>query len=331
MELPNNMASLTETIAKLPQQKIAQVVIILMLAYIAYLGAQITWMLVPEPATNNTASRLPGGNNASQEKRNVSVSKIQALNLFGEYNSQAVQEEVIEIEDAPQTRLNLTLTGVVASSDNKNSAAIIEHQSSQETYGIGDLITGTRATLEQVHNDRVLIKQSGRMETLMLDGFDYEQGKGGKNKTFRAKPVSSGSKSKKNSKADRQSRQKSKGSTTSAKLLDQRNNRQLSKSVTNLRDDLAQDPGKITDYLKISPKRKNGSVTGYRLMPGKNPEFFQNSGLKSGDVAVQMNGFDLTVPSDAAQALRALKQEREVALLIDRNGEMTEILFRIDN
>ena len=83
---------------------------------------------------------------------------------------------MVEIEDAPQTRLNLTLTGVVASSNRENAAAIIEHQSSQETYGIGDLITGTRATLEQVHNDRVLIKQSGRLETLMLDGFEYEQG-----------------------------------------------------------------------------------------------------------------------------------------------------------
>ncbi|WDE14673.1 type II secretion system protein GspC [Thalassomonas haliotis] len=313
------MASLNETIAKLPQQRIAQVIIILMLAYIAYLGAQITWMLVPEPAANNTATRLSGANKVSQEKQTVSVSKIQALNLFGEYNSQAVEEEVIEIEDAPETRLNLTLTGVVASSNSNNAAAIIEHQSSQETYGIGDLITGTRATLEQVHNDRVLIKQSGRLETLMLDGFDYEQGKGGKSKAFRAKPVTSRNKS------------KPKSSRMSAKRLDQRDNRQLSKSVTSLRNDITQDPGKITDYLKISPKRENGSVTGYRLMPGKNPGFFQSSGLKSGDVAVQMNGFDLTVPSDAAQALRALKQEREVALLIDRNGEMTEILFRIDN
>ncbi|WP_044834273.1 type II secretion system protein GspC [Thalassomonas actiniarum] len=330
MELPNNMASLTETIAKLPQQRIAQAVIILMLAYIAYLGAQITWMLVPEPAANNTATSVPGGNNVSQEKQNISVSKIQALNLFGEYNSQAVEEEVIEIEDAPETRLNLTLTGVVASNKSDNAAAIIEHQSSQETYGIGDLITGTRATLEQVHNDRVLIKQSGRLETLMLDGFDYEQGKGGKTKAFRAKPVTSKNKSKAKSSRTK-SREKSKGAKTSAKRVDQRDNRQLSKSVTSLRNDITEDPGKITDYLKISPKRENGSVTGYRLMPGKNPEFFQNSGLKSGDVAVQMNGFDLTVPSDAAQALRALKQEREVALLIDRNGEMTEILFRIDN
>jgi general secretion pathway protein C len=70
---------------------------------------------------------------------------------------------------------------------------------------------------------------------------------------------------------------------------------------------------------------------GYQLMPGKNPEFFKSSGLKSGDVAIQMNGYDLSQPSEAAQALRALKQEREVSLLLDRNGDITEILFSIDN
>jgi general secretion pathway protein C len=65
------------------------------------------------------------------------------------------------------------------------------------------------------------------------------------------------------------------------------------------------------------------------LLPGKNADFFQNSGLKSGDIAIQMNGYDLTVPSEAAQALAALKQDKEVSLLIDRNGELNEILFSI--
>ena len=42
-----------------------------------------------------------------------------------------------------------------------------------------------------------------------------------------------------------------------------------------------------------------------------------------------MNGYDLTAPSEAAQALSALKQDKEVSLLIDRNGELNEILFSI--
>ena len=66
-------------------------------------------------------------------------------------------------------------------------------------------------------------------------------------------------------------------------------------------------------------------------MPGKDPTFFESAGLKTGDVAIQMNGFDLTAPREAAQALQSLKEQREVSLLLDRNGDMTEILFSIDN
>ena len=65
-------------------------------------------------------------------------------------------------------------------------------------------------------------------------------------------------------------------------------------------------------------------------MPGKKAEFFQSAGLKSGDVAIQMNGLDLTNPSEAAQALKALREEQEVSLLLDRDGDMTEILFSIN-
>jgi len=43
-----------------------------------------------------------------------------------------------------------------------------------------------------------------------------------------------------------------------------------------------------------------------------------------------MNGYDLSQPSEAAQALQALKREREISLLVDRGGNTTEILFSID-
>jgi general secretion pathway protein C len=206
--------------------------------------------------------------------------------------------------------LNLTLSAAVASDDISASAAIIENNGRQETYGIGDVITGTKATLEQVLTNRVIIKQSGRMETLMLDGIDYK-------KLSTSVP----------NQIKKQEQQKENAST----VIDMRQNKQLSKEASNLKADLFKDPGKITDYLKIVPKRSGGDILGYRLMPGKNSEFFNRSGLKSGDVAVQMNGFDLTVPSEAAQAMMALRQENQVSLLVKREDNMTEILFSIDN
>ena len=170
--------------------------------------------------------------------------------------------------------------------------------------------------LEKVFNDRVLLKVSGRLETLMIEGVDF-------NKNVQAiKPASKQQRTTKKAPSKRFS---------SPNVVDQRNNKALTQSTKSLRKDLDDDPGKITDYLKISPKRENGQISGYRLMPGKDPTFFESAGLKNGDVAIQMNGFDLTEPREAAQALQSLKEEREVSLLLDRNSEITEILFSIDN
>jgi general secretion pathway protein C len=317
MSLMNNLSNVFEQLSKLPQRKITQVVLFLLLSYIAYLFAQITWLAIPQQ--NNASVLKANGMQSTQASmpKQLNVKAIESLNLFGVFSQQKVEKtEELVIEDAPETRLKLTLTGVVASSDTETSAAIIESSGKQETYSVGENIKGTRAVLEQVFNDRVLLKVSGRLETLMIEGLDF-------NKNVQAiKQVSKPQRATKKAPAKRFS---------SPNIVDQRNNKALTKSTKSLRKDLKDDPGKITDYLKISPKRENGKISGYRLMPGKDPTFFQNAGLKSGDVAVQMNGFNLTEPREAAQALQSLKTEREVSLLLNRNDEITEILFSIDN
>jgi general secretion pathway protein C len=317
MSLSNNLSNVFEQLSKLPQKKITQAVIFLLLSYIAYLFAQITWLAIPQE--KNAAVLKASGSKSTQvsTSKQLNVNAIEALNLFGAFSQQEVEKvEELVIEDAPETRLKLTLTGAVASSDKATSAAIIESAGKQETYSIGENIKGTRAVLEKVFNDRVLLKVSGRLETLMIEGVDF-------NKNVQAiKPASKQQRTTKKAPSKRFS---------SPNIVDQRNNKALTQSTKSLRKDLDDDPGKITDYLKISPKRENGKISGYRLMPGKDPTFFESAGLKNGDVAIQMNGFDLTEPREAAQALQSLKEEREVSLLLDRNSEITEILFSIDN
>ncbi len=307
MQLPTDFTSLTDVLQKLPQEKIAKVLSVLLLGYIAYLCAQLTWQLVPQKLPNNTIVKQSSGDLATVKTERIDISSLKQLNLFGVYSEQKAVTEV-KVQDAPETKLRLTLSGTVASDDPTIAAAIIENNGKQETYGVGDKITGTRATLESVASDRVLIKQSGRLETLMLDGFKYNQS----NQRTAHNPVPA-----------KQER------NVSQNVVDQRNNRALRQSAMQLKSDINNDPGKITDHLKIVPKRQSGGIVGYQLMPGKNPAFFRASGLKSGDIAVQMNGLDLTIPSEAAQALQSLKQDTELSLLVERNGEITEILFSI--
>lgn len=306
MHFPRDISSLQALASQLPQAKIAKVVSAVLLCYIAYLAAQLTWLLVP---TNVDSPFIPTSSkmSASAEQTSIDVSAIKRLNLFGVYNEQK-PIEAVQVQDAPETKLRLTLTGTVASNTQVNAAAIIENNGKQETYGIGEKITGTRATLESVAPDRVLIKVSGKLETLMLDGFKYSKPN---ESTVISQPARIAE------------------PDIDASLIDQRDNQALSESALQLREDLVQNPGNISDYLRISPLRENGEVKGFRLMPGGKAEFFNTAGLKSGDVAIQMNGLDLTNPSEAAQALQTLKEETEISLLIDRNGIMTEILFSI--
>lgn len=332
MALTDNLTSFSAALAKLPQQRIAQAISALLLIYIAFIAAKFTWLMAPQqPIGSNTISikQIVQKNTSEQ---GVNSSALQALNLFGQFQEQAQTEVVEQITDAPETRLQLTLSGLVASDKPETAAAIIEYQGKQETYGISDLIKGTRASLEQVLIDRVIIKQSGRLETLMLDGADYNQP---------AQSISSNKSDKKsNQKTANAVRQPNKSrnspkiqspiSELEPSVVDQRDNDDLSQSAQELRDDLSDDPSKITDYLSISPARQDGELVGYRLSPGKNPDFFKLSGLKSGDIAVQMNGFDLLAPIEAAQAMSALKTERDISLLVQREDDLVEILFSID-
>ncbi|MCI2282657.1 type II secretion system protein GspC [Colwellia sp. MSW7] len=322
MALTNNLTSFSAAV-KLPQQKIAQALSVLLLIYIAFMVAKITWLVAPNSNQVMSISGTGGGKSVAGQSgdKNHDLSKLQALNLFGKYTTQEKEVVVEQITNAPETRLQLTLSGLVASDDAKIAAAIIENKGKQETYGIGDIIKDTRASLEQVLIDRVIIKQSGRAETLMLDGADYNQP---------AQTVSHKQESTKQRATQNQNNTSQQSTGTTTNVVDQRSNKSLSESAQQLRIDLNNDPGKITDYLRISPARKAGEIVGYRLSPGKNPDFFNLSGLKSGDVAVQMNGYNLLAPLEAAQAMSALKTERDITLLVDRNSDLIQILFSIE-
>lgn len=312
MQFPKDVASLLAMISKLPQQKIAKGVSALMLVYLAYLSAELTWLMIPQDNNSFNASSYTYKPRGDESHFKVNIETLSALNLFGDHSGKSpVVEEDLGIQDAPETSLNLTLSGLVATDDQSSAAAIIENSGSQDTYGVGDLITGTRAMLESVMTDRVIIKVSGRLETLMLDGFEY------------GKSSPKVSRVPKSNKSNNTRKDKN-------KVIDKRSNKEFSAQAHNFRKDINANPGKITDYLKILPRRKSGEIIGYSLRPGKNPEFFKSSGLKSGDIAVQMNGYDLVQPMEAAQALKALKTEKEVSLLLDRDGEMTEIIFSVN-
>ena len=88
-------------------------------------------------------------------------------------------------------------------------------------------------------------------------------------------------------------------------------------------------PNKVLDFIRISPVRQGNEVKGYRVKPGKNPSLFNEAGLQSGDLAIALNGVDLTNTSEAVGLMKEFPTMTEVSLTIDRNGELNELFFSI--
>lgn len=297
-------AQLTTLWKKVPQQQLTRFLLIGLLLYIALSLAKISWLFFPDAKQNRSSTNTVVAAQSAKSSHSIKIEEIQKLHLFGEYNKkQVIAPKVETITSAPQTRLKLVLTGLVASSSPKTAAAIIESQGKQDTYGIDDKIEGTRAVLKQVQLDRVIIETSGRLETLMLDGFEYTKKTKQQTKQATVKP---------NLKI-KGAKIKNTKSTVSPE------------SVAQLRAKIMADPAKLTDIVKISPHRLNGKVIGYRLMPNKDPALFKELGLVAGDIAVQINGSDLTDMKQAQQALVEMKTAEHVNLLVERDGELLDV------
>lgn len=282
------------------QQKINLLVVILLAVFLLAYAAELTWRLWPEPVGNSRVTNMPNGQPVVRQNANnrLNLADIKRLNLFGNYNAAPVEESAVTV-DAPVTRLSLTLTGVVASSAKDQGAAIIESRKQQQTYGVGEKIEGTNASLIEVYADRVIIKNGLSHETLMLDGVDYN-----KNviQVTSQSPVNSAQQN--NTSPER---------------------RTLSDDAIQASRDLQNQPASFVDYIAVSPHRPNGELSGYQVSPGKKPALFKAAGLQSGDVITEINGLDLTDMQQALEAMNMLKELQSLQMTVQREDELITI------
>ena len=282
------------------QKQLHTLAVVLLSLYLIAFAAKLMWRIIPEPQLSSTptVAQRPTLSSSSNQS-GVDIQKIQQLNLFGDIAAAPVVAPVATVTDAPETRLNLTLTGVVASSEKEAGTAIIENRGSQAVYGLGEKIEGTNATLQKVFNDRVIIRNGSRDETLMLDGIDYEEA---------------------NRRREQQARQRPQ--------VDQRDRmspRALSDEALEATAELRERPANFTDFISISPKVEDGQLIGYQVSPGKEPELFKSAGLQAGDVISQINGLDLTDMQQSKEALNELRNAQTLELTIIRDGSLTTL------
>jgi general secretion pathway protein C len=290
--------------AKIPHKQLSLFVFWFLFLLVALLAAQVTWKLIP---ANTPLATWQASAAASPSVKSINLQGVHNLHLFGNHDaSQVSRAPVVEtITDAPKTSLSILLTGVVASTAVTQGLAVIDSRGVQDTYSLGDKISGTSASLKEVYADRIIITNGGRYETLMLDGLPYTT----------------------NGQVNQQLQQAKQSQGVSR--VDQRNNQQVSQELGQSRDELLADPSKITDFLAISPVRNGDSLAGYRLNAGRDAALFQQAGFQANDLAKSINGFDLTEMSQALEVMASLSELTEIAVMVERDGQLVEIMFSL--
>ncbi|MGI3070335.1 type II secretion system protein GspC [Vibrio alginolyticus] len=282
------------------QAKLSLLLTCLFIAITGWILGKIVWLAIPQLSEVPQWRPSASGVVASNKGDAIDFNALQNANLFGKFTEQkaAVVEQPI-VKDAPKTRLNLTLVGAVASSDANTSLAVIANRGKQATYGLGEEIEGTRATLKAVLVDRVIIDNQGRDETLMMQGIEYK-------KLSESPQVA------------RAQAQRAEAATSD-----------VGEKLEQIREEIAKDPQSVFKYITISPVKKDGDIVGYRVSPGRDAALFNDVGLQPGDIAVQLNGIDLSDPSSSVQLMQVMSDPQELNLTVERDGQQYDIYIQL--
>jgi general secretion pathway protein C len=266
---------------------------------LAYALAGISWQLWPLQ-TGSRAALLPvvsPSHSGSATSGAVSLGGVAAMHLFGVAAPEAMP--VPSVVDAPETRLSLTLRGIVALSEGGEGRALIAAGSATEkVYKVGDLVSGG-AILHEVLSDKVILKRGSRFETLTLP---RERAKLSVPPSSSREKVNSGSR----------------GITPGPRGA-------VMHQLSTLRDRIAEEPQQAFDLVQVQPVMEAGMIKGYRVNPGKQRRLFHGTGLRAGDVVTSVNGIALSDPAQMATLFAQFKSASRFNLEVERGGRPTSL------
>ncbi|MCW8955560.1 MAG: type II secretion system protein GspC [Gammaproteobacteria bacterium] len=259
----------------------------------SYTLSQLTWLLIPLDQSSQPAPLVNNKNPVTprQSEQQRKIQQIPQSHLFGNYESDAVTAPVQT--DAPETRLNLELKGLLSATPMQKASAIIAlgKGGNEDIYSIGDRVSS--ATVKEIYADRVILENNGRYETLTLPKEFADTGHSLDNEAT-------------NNATD----------TPGGVLGD-------------IRSKILKNPTSFGDYAIPIPYNENGKLKGYRLQPQGDRALFDKVGLDPNDVIVELNGVKLDNPNRSLKALRKLQNAKSMDITVLRNGAELPLHFEI--
>jgi general secretion pathway protein C len=309
--------------------RLRQGLIALLLVWAVFALVQLVWTFIPR-----SGGTLPAGAEVlnPMESRtvnattdNVDIEAMLAWHLFGvagasDPEAEAGVSEFINAatsstdgieEGARETRLELTLRGVVAASQDGMGHAIIEHRNKQTVYGVGDkLPTGNRVTLAKVMSDGVVLDNSGTYEILKL--FDDNKLSG----QITALP----------------SFEPGVKSPVDSQVRDVSANEDAAQLARNFRQQLYDNPQALAEVVRVSAVREGDVLKGYRVDPGTaGPQQFTSMGFKAGDIVTSVNGVGLDNPGNAMQLYQMMRTATEAVFDLERGAEQITLTVNLED
>ena len=281
----------------------AAVTAILVIA-LAYRLAGMTWSIVPGQRLDGPAPEVAAFAPQAPAAAAIPQAALDVLSeahLFGEASAGAAGGEagaavvVEELIDAPDTTLNLLLAGVVSRRvSERGQAIIVSGGREQKIYSVGDTIDGTNgATLHSVYADRVLLSQSGRLESLRLP----------REGTGQVPP------------------------SAARIVLPARLGGSGSGNQDSLREVIGSNASRIADVIRLAPAVEQGQILGFRVNPGPDTAAFAALGLEPGDIVTEVNGTTLDDPNRGLQVFEALGEMTMANVTLLRNGNPQAIVI----
>lgn len=225
--------------------------------------------------------------------------------LFGPAPAEGTGAELALPINAPQTNLDLTLRGTLATEDPKNALAIIaDSEDVERTYAVGAELPG-EAVLHAVYRDRAILNRAGELETLPLRNPDRQLASGD---SARGKSGSNGNRS-------GNGRQR----PTMEQLRDEAD--ELARAAEEFRND----PAALARQFTAVPVQEDGSLVGVRLRASGDSTLLSRIGLRGTDVVTAVNGVPLNDYSRANEVMSQLQSGTDFQVTILRNGREQQV------
>lgn len=308
-------------------RRIRQVLIALFALWAVIALSRFIWALLPGQASDSAGS-LPAdaviinplseaGPVAKTGGSVVDVQRMMGWHLFGEAGAAlapvdpepvaATERDGIE-KGARETRLELKLRGIVASSEDGLGYAIVEYRSEQNIYAVDDrLPVSGQVLLAKVMPDQVVLDNGGTYELLQLfedSSLDPQ---------MMSKPVAA------------------QPSRLAAPVVSEPAGADAAALASNYRERLYQDPQSLAEVVTVSAVRENGELLGYRVAPGKDQAQFAQLGFKPGDMVTSVNGIALNDPANTVRLYQAMRSASEAVFDLERDSQQLTITVSLDS